>query len=184
VVGVKNTQQGDFGEAWLKAAAAGADLVLGGDNSDLYKSDVRLTLLGVFGGMHNPAVSVQVKTTTERLGVLVGGVRSYNLDVETYEVLRQPSVTQSTPRVLAVIGLTPRRLMRVWPRPRGDMLLGVSRWVSLAGLPATSNRDTIAVHLPAANTFHPDSLRRMMVEHGVRRSTPVPLVSPWAGAAR
>lgn len=79
--------QGDFGEAWLEAVAAGCDLLHGRPSTvDLDKADVQLTKAGLWWGSYSPTVKVQVKTTSNlrRLG---GRDMSYDLDVATYNVL-------------------------------------------------------------------------------------------------
>ena len=58
-----NALQGDFGEAWLEAVAAGCRLLHGRPSTlDLDKADVEVTLLGIAAGTYNPTVKVQVKT--------------------------------------------------------------------------------------------------------------------------
>jgi Domain of unknown function (DUF4365) len=101
----RNPLQGDFGEAWLEAVAAGCNLLHGCSTTlDLEKADVELVLRGVVNGTYNPTVKVQVKTT-QTLRRLQGGGFSYDLDVETYDVLRRDD--HSVRRILAVIEVAP-----------------------------------------------------------------------------
>jgi hypothetical protein len=59
----QNPLQGDFGEMWLGAVAAGCGLLHGRPGTvDLEKADVELTLRGEHDGTYNPSVKVQVKT--------------------------------------------------------------------------------------------------------------------------
>lgn len=171
-----NALQGDFGEAWLEAVAAGSGILHGRPTSlDLQKADVHLYLRGLVNGTYNPSVLVQVKTTTD-LRRLANGDYSYDLDIETYEVLRRSD--HSVPRILLVIGVaTDGDYVRL--REDGTLLVGIGLWISLEGRPASSNSMTYAIHLPAGNSVDHDGLHRMLEAHGVRRSTPVPDVNEW-----
>jgi hypothetical protein len=176
VPGLGNALQGDFGEAWLAAVAAGCGISHGRpDTLDLDKADIQLMMRGVFRGTYNPTVKVQVKT---EIGLRTGddGMFSYNLDIETYDVLRrQDHVVR---RVLVVIGLQ-REEPRVRLNGDGTLLIGCGAWVSLEGRPASSNKTSQVVKLPAANTLDHAGLTRMITEYGVRSTTPVPDVNLW-----
>ncbi|MGH6654275.1 MAG: DUF4365 domain-containing protein, partial [Actinocrinis sp.] len=118
---MRNPQQGDFGEAWLEAVAAGCNLQHGRPTKlDLEKADVELVLLGEHNGTYNPTVKVQVKTTLA-LRSLVNGDFSYDLDIETYNVLRRND--HSTRRILAVIEVAPEG-ERVRLHDEGTLLVG------------------------------------------------------------
>jgi hypothetical protein len=177
--GDENTLAGDFGESWLESVAAGCGLLHGRPTTlDLEKADVELVLRAVVSNVRNPHVKVQVKTTHE-LRDLGDGNLAYDLDVETYEVLRQTD--HSSPRILAVIRLSDDG-ERVRLEEDGTLLVGQGAWVSLAGEPASTNTTSQVVHLPSANTLDPSGLRRMITEYGVRTSTLVPEIDPWKGA--
>ncbi|GLX98923.1 DUF4365 domain-containing protein [Herbidospora sp. NBRC 101105] len=171
-----NALQGDFGEAWLETVAAGSGLLHGRPTSlDLQKADVLLCQRGLVNGIYNPSILVQVKTTVD-LRRATNGDYSYDLDVETYDVLRRTD--HATPRALVVIGLS-RDGEHVRLCDDGTLLIGSGAWVSLEGAPAVSNESTCVVRLPAKNTLDPEGLYRMLSIHGARRSTPVPVVDPW-----
>lgn len=172
----RNALQGDFGEAWLEAVAAGCGILHGRPTSlDLQKADVQLCLRGVVNGTYNPSVLVQVKTTVD-LRKLPNGDYSYDLDIETYDVLRRRD--HAIPRILVVIGLS-RDGEYVRLCEDGTLLVGCGAWVSLEGRPPATNSATCAIQLPAANTVDHEGLHRMLETHGVRRSTPVPDVDAW-----
>lgn len=138
----QNALQGDFGEAWLEAVASGCGILHGRPATlDLQKADVQLTLRGPHLGTYNPSVLVQVKTTVD-LRRLSDGDYSYDLDVETYSVLRRSD--HAIRRVLAVIGV-PREGERVRLHPDGTLLIGRGAWVSLEGMPESTNSATQVV---------------------------------------
>ena len=168
--------QGDFGETWLEAVAAGCGLSHGRpDTLDLDKADVQLMLRGVIQGTYNPTVKVQVKTEVN-LRPDEDGMFSYSLDLSTYDVLRRED--HVVRRILAVIGLEPDG-PRVKLHEDGTLLIGRGAWVSLEGMPPSLNKAVQVVKLPAANTIDPAGLERMLAEYGVRSSAPVPTVDPW-----
>ncbi|MFG1947753.1 DUF4365 domain-containing protein [Nonomuraea sp. NPDC048826] len=172
----QNVLQGDFGEAWIEAVAAGSGILHGRPTSlDLQKADVQLFLRGLVRGTYNPAVLVQVKTAID-LRQLDDGDYSYDLDVETYEMLRRDD--HSVPRILAVIHV-PADGDYVRLCADGTLLVGRGAWVSLEGHPPSKNSSTQVVRLPAVNTLDREGLHRMLEAHGVRRSTPVPDVKAW-----
>lgn len=173
----RNVLQGDFGEAWLGAVAAGCDLIHGRPSTvDLDKADVLLTKVGLWEGTYSPTVMAQVKTTTDlrRLG---SGAMSYDLDVATFNVLCRTD--HAVRRVLVVIGLSDVG-EKVVLQDGGTLLVGAGGWVSLEGLPPSENQATEAVELPLGNTLDRVGLERMLREYGVRRSTPVPDLDLWS----
>lgn len=172
----QNTIQGDFGEAWLEAVAAGCGLLHGRPTTvDLQKADVQLVYPGVALGTYYPTVNVQVKTTVE-LRQLASGDFSYDVDVETYDVLGRTD--HAVGRVLAVIGLAEEG-ENVRLHEEGTLLRGRGAWVSLEGMKPSGNRTSQAVRLPAMNSLDRAGLYRMLKTHGVRRSTPVPAIDVW-----
>jgi hypothetical protein len=79
----RNPLQGEFGEAWLGAVAAGCGLLHGRPTSlDVQKADVQLVQPGDPSGTRDATVNVQVKTTghLRRSG---SGHYGYDLDLET-----------------------------------------------------------------------------------------------------
>lgn len=175
--GVGNALQGDFGESWLEAVAAGCGFSHGRpDVLDLDKADVQLMLRGVVSGSYNPTVKIQVKTET---GLLPGddGTISYSLDIETYDVLRRED--HVVRRILVVIGLEAAG-PRVRLQDDGTLLVGHGAWISLEGMPSSENATKQVVRLPVTNTIDQVGLERMLKEYGVRSTAPVPRIDLWA----
>lgn len=171
----ENSLQGDYGETWLRAVAASCGLLHGRPTTlDLEKADVELVRRGLWNGMWHPTVKVQVKTTVDLRQEDNHFV--YDLDIETYNVLRRDNETVR--RVLAVFRL-PRRGEKVRLLKSGTLLVGSGAWVSLEGQPATSNTASRVVRLPVDNAIDRPGLERMLATYGVRSSTPVPEVAAW-----
>ena len=171
----ENNIQGDYGETWLRAVAAGCGLLHGRPTTlDLEKADVELVRHGLWNGMWHPTVKVQVKTTID--------LRQeedhffYNLDADTYNVLCRDN--ESVRRILAVFRL-PKRGEKIRLVRSGTLFVGSGAWVSLEGLPATANTGSRVVRLPLSNTIDRPGLERMLATYGVRSSTPVSEVNAW-----
>jgi hypothetical protein len=175
--GSDNQRQGDFGESWLEAVAASCGMVHGRpDSVDLDKCDVQLTLRGEYYGVQSPTVRIQVKTVKEMRKTRNGDFVYNDLDIETYNVLRHTN--QGVPRALVVFEVGENG-GRVELAQNGTLLVGQGAWASLVGLPATTNKSSQTVILPAANTIDAAGLELLLKTCGVRRSTPVPNVDPW-----
>lgn len=171
-----NTARGDFGEAWLEVIASASNLDHGVPATrDRKKGDIQLTLVD---GDVDATVIVQVKTDIN-LKKNDDGTFTYNLDAASYNYLVNPR--QEIRRVLVVIGL--RRNAdndaNIDTHELGEnstLLLGEGAWVSLRGMPATTNKSTKAVVLPADNKLDDSGLTRMIRTAGRPRT---PSVEPW-----
>jgi uncharacterized protein DUF4365 len=174
--GLASNYQGDLGEMWLHAAAAAARLLHSPPGTqDLQKADVQLTLVGEHLGEINPTVLVQVKTTT-KLREVSEEELAYDLDVETYNLLRKTN--HRVRRVLLVVNV-PEDESWAHQDERGLVLHGRAVWASLEDLPESFNKETQVVYLPKANSLDEEGLVRMLKTYGVTRSTPVPDVNTW-----
>ena len=77
-----------------------------------------------------------------------------------------------------MIGLEPEE-PRVKLHAEGTLLIGQGAWVSLEGMPASDNAVTQVVKLPVTNTIDPPGLKRMLMQYGVRSTTPAPAPDLW-----
>jgi hypothetical protein len=164
----------------LEAVASGCGLLRGRSTLDLEKADVQLTYPGSIAGSYFPSVKVQVKTQvkpkTDPDGNLI-----YNLDVQTYDVLRRQD--HAVRRVLVVIGLIADG-PRIRLHQEGTLLIGRGAWVSLEGHPPTSNTTSQVIRLPARNSLDEPGLHRMLGTYGVRTTFKVADFDPWADPKR
>ena len=171
----RNSQQGDFGEAWLEVVAAGAGLLHSrGTTLDREKADVELVFPGKLGNSSYPTVKAQVKTTSS-LRDTASGDHVYDLDVNAYNVL--VAMDHVVRRILVVFDTSQADLYRV--TYEGTLLLGKGLWVSLEGLPESANTNTVAVTLPASNTLDRASLERMITTYGIRMTTNTAEPNVW-----
>jgi hypothetical protein len=178
--GEENLIQGDFGEAWLEVLAAGSGVLHGRPSTlDLEKADVELILQGEFNNTYNPTLKAQVKTISEPFAEI--DEVSYDLDVKTHNVLCRTD--HSVRRVLIVIS-APNIKERVRLTDEGLLLLARGLWVSIEGFDESSNQATQVVKLPSKNVLDAEGLKRMLLTHGVNRSTPVPDFDQWKAGAK
>lgn len=173
--GMRSVFQGDFGECWLTVTAAGCGIEHGpGGQNDLIKADIELTSLDQVAGIRNPAVLVQVKTTTALRDA--GDHWVYDLDIDTYDALRRDNYRLR--RILAVIGVSEDgETLRF--EDDGTLLVGTAAWMSLEGAGASNNSTRQAVYLPKTNRLDEQGLGEMLQKYGVPRSTPVPELNIW-----
>jgi hypothetical protein len=170
-----NSLQGDYGETWLRVVAAASGFLHGRPTTlDLEKADVEIVYPGQVGGRWYPTVKAQVKTTIDMRQE--GDSYAYDLDIDTYNVLRRVNIT--VPRFLAVIRL-PKKGEKVKLLKSGTLLVGRGAWVSLEGHPQSSNTTSQVVYLPMANTIDRPGLEDLVFNYGIRSSTPVPEVRAW-----
>lgn len=79
--GILSGWRGDFGEAWIEAIATAAHLEVANSRSDKKKVDLRIE------DDNGEIIRIQVKATESPRKV--GDVYKHNVDVETYDRLRQ-----------------------------------------------------------------------------------------------
>jgi len=104
------------------------------------------------------ALDVQAKTNTAP--VITSSHVHYDMEVKTYEDLRDPSV--GCPRILVLLVLPAEE--SAWTEQTEEHLLlrKCAYWLSLKGMPATANSASIRVPIPRANVFSVDGLARLM----------------------
>lgn len=146
-----------FSEAYVRAVAAVACCSVAKPDPDVEKLDLVLSRdLGV------QSIAIQLKSTTadSRDDSSVW----YDLDIETYDVLRKVAV--GVPRYLVVV-LMPGD-SREWLQQTEEQLAmrRCAYYVSLAGYASTTNDSTVRVILPRKQCFTVAELDRLV-------STPV-----------
>lgn len=86
---------------------------------------------------------------------------SYQLDIDTYDSLRDPLV--ANPRILVVV-LTPNDISNWIMQDEANLVLKhCAYWVSLKDAPEVLDQASRVVHIPRGNVFTPKALQAMMV---------------------
>ncbi len=144
----------------MRAVAAVAGYGVQRPDVDYDGIDLTFHAHGGGGTVRSPRLDAQVKS--EVSGLPTKFPWSYALKVGNYEALRHDDY--ASPRILIVVGM---------PKDVDDWLTLSARqlalrhcayWVSLRGMPATTNARTVSVSLPSNQRFSPAALRRIMMK--------------------
>ncbi|MBK7826295.1 DUF4365 domain-containing protein [Nannocystis sp.] len=142
--------------AYVRAVASRAGFAVEEVRRDRDSIDLHILAGGTLGGgaLHSPALAVQVKATAFDLPE--GCTQfPYDLKVRNYNHLAQ----QPTPRPRAA---PPRTGCWLTWTEEALVLRRSAYWLSLCGLPATSNEGTSRVHLPRTQVFDSAGIRGLL----------------------
>jgi hypothetical protein len=105
-----------------------------------------------------PSVDVQLKCTGQN--IFEEDVLKFFLDKGNYDDLRLEDVL--VPRIMIVVAVPPD--IEDWLEQSEERLLirKCGYWVSLLGLPPTSNSSGVTISLPRTNMFTPETLTTIM----------------------
>ncbi|WP_313593565.1 DUF4365 domain-containing protein [Agrobacterium cavarae] len=152
-------RQEAFSSAYIQAVAAVAGCSIASPKPDNDKIDWWIGSRVRGTKFTKPQIHVQVKCLLSQ--VAVGEHTSYDLDIDTYDNLRDSRV--SSPRILVVV-LAPKDFPD-WLKQDEERLAlcHCAYWLSLKGEPDVPNKTTKTVHLSRSNVFSPRALQAMMV---------------------
>ena len=144
--GNESTWLGLFGENWFRMICTAAGCPTSRAEPDTVGSDFIVHDHG------HELIRAQVKTTEHAKAT--GGGYSQDLDVATYDRLRQ-----GTTRGYLILVVVHSRHPR-WTRHyrRGGLVASSVHWLDLSGRPATSNSTSVTLSLPFANMLTPELL--------------------------
>ena len=112
-------------------------------------------LMASFG--RRPRIEFQVKSTSRDM--IHGDSLRFPLPIKNYDELRLDSWT---PRIL-IVALLPHVSERWLSQTEDELCLhGSVYWLSLSGMPETSNIETVTVPVPTANIFDGGQLAALM----------------------
>jgi hypothetical protein len=140
--------------AYVTAVAARAGCQI--SKPDIDKQSIDVTIRPIKG--RKVSIDLQLKATSKNC--YQDEVISFDLPVNNYDDLRDSKCT--APHYLVVLVLDPDG--DVWLASDEDALLirRCAYWLNLAGLPETTNKETIAVKLPRGQRFDVAALMSMM----------------------
>lgn len=157
-----------FNVAYVHAMAAQAGL----NHGSLTVDDDSLDLIiagkgfGKAGGIRNPQLHLQLKCTSQNL--ISGEQIKFPLSMKNYNDLRATNVV--APSYLVVM-IVPEDVNAWTSHDNNNMILNhCCYWVSLKGLPASSNKDKVLVNVPLSQRLTPNALHQLMTlasERGV-----------------
>jgi hypothetical protein len=146
-----------YSRAWIVAAAAGADFTY-----TILPDDVHGVDMTVRDDRH--AIDFQLKSTT--VPIDQGDAIAFDLDVATYDRLRQPS--RSGLGVLALIVIDADRDGWLVVDENGTHLRWAAYYLSLLGAPEVSTEATTRLIVPKANVLTVEAMKALMDESAGR----------------
>jgi hypothetical protein len=151
----ENDRKERFSLAYISAVAAhaGYQIIEAGA---IDKDSIDGTLLSDEEG--RPRIEFQAKATS--LDILRGAALRFRLSIKNYDDLRVENAM--VPRLLIVVVLPAREEDWLVHTEEELRLRRSGYWLSLTGLPATSNRSTVTVTIPRAQVLDTTQLRALM----------------------
>jgi hypothetical protein len=155
----RNHRQEALCRAYVQAVAALAGVGIGTPSPD-YGVDLSLRLIRRQGHRHQDArvqLDLQLRSTT-LANVSESGVR-YDLDVPTYDFLRQPS---RIPCVLVVLVLPEDEVMWLSQSVEELVVRHCSYWTSLLGVEPTAATSSVRITIPREQLFSVEAVRAIL----------------------
>jgi hypothetical protein len=151
-------QQEEFSRAFIYAISAAAGLKFSqAATPDDDSVDVTISTRGLRGTTRSPRLDIQTKC---QMGAATGDPISYSLKQKNYDDLRHGDYV--TPRILVVV-FVPERLADWTAHTEQELTMRYcAYWVSLRGLPPSTNQYSTTVHLPRTNQFNLHGLEMLM----------------------
>ena len=153
-----NAQKEQYSSAYLRAVAAVAGFKVYTSDVDDDSIDFGIGQRGGGGTIRSPKIELQLKCTSAE--VLNDGHAAFPLKIKNYNDLRHEDF--QVPRILVVV-VVPGDLEQWMVHSENSLALHhCGYWVSLRGMPATQNLETVTVHLPRTQCFDPPQLHAIM----------------------
>lgn len=155
----------EFSKAYVRAICSVAKLAVHPPDVDNDSIDFTIKMKGKLSGftVHSPHVDLQLKCT--ETAIANSDTFSYSLTLKNYDDLRVVDV--QVPRILVVV-LVPKEIAE-WSYHNDDemVLRKCGYWVSLRGLPESSNTTGVTVHVPTEQKLTVTSLQEMITRIGM-----------------
>lgn len=156
-------QQEKFSYAYLQTitVAAGYEMMAKGRAMDNAGIDISIEVPGQIGRVLSPKLDAQVKCTMDQ-SIIRGAWIHYPLDVRNYERLRHPY--PSCPQFLFLMFVPSDKNEWLTVSQDQSILKKSAYWISLKGMAASSNKQTVTVKLPRENLLTPAVLQNIMFQ--------------------
>jgi hypothetical protein len=151
-------QKEQFSNAYLQAVVSVAGYALYKPAVDDDSVDWGIAAKGGTGRIRSPRLELQLKSTSQE--VLSEHEIRYPLKLKNYEDLRCDEF--AIPRILVIVRLPDSLEDWIQQSEEALCLRYCSYWVSLRGLPETSNTTTVTLSLPRVNLLTPATLQSLM----------------------
>lgn len=151
-------QKEQFSKTYVRAVATVAGFVISEPEVDDDSVDIGIAASGARKTRRKPKVDLQLKCTD--MNVVSATSINYPLKLKNYEDLRP--VELLVPRILVVV-VVPDQLADWMAHSEFELALRkCGYWVSLRGLPATTNTTSVTIEIPRSNLFDPTQLSGIM----------------------
>lgn len=152
-------KQEAFSRAYIRAVSAVAGCAVSVPEPDHDKLDFTIYSRHRGTVKTKPKVDIQAKCQLKPAGTLADPI-PYVLDLETYDNLRDPMV--SDPRILVLV-IVPQDENEWLEQSEEEMSLKhCGYWLSLKGAAESTNSTSQTVYIPKQNILSPDCLTEMM----------------------
>ncbi len=149
-----------FSVAYILALAAQAGLNTLEPRVDDDSVDLMVLGSGFAGRRRDPAISLQLKCTSQEL--INGAHIKFPLKLKNYNDLRGRNV--SNPRYLVVLLVPTDQTAWMQHHPEHVSLHNNCYWVSIMDHPETANTDSVTVDVPLSQRLTTAQLKQLMVE--------------------
>jgi hypothetical protein len=152
-----------FSRAWLSAICAATGYrVQSGPDPDDDSVDLTIAARGPMGVIRSPELDVQLKCTATPPAE--GDTWPFDLKVKNYNDLRHTDL--QVPRILLVLVVPVEPADWIVHDPAHMLPKHCAWWMSLRGMPATTNETQIRIAMPAQQIFDSEALKAMMARVG------------------
>ena len=155
-----NTQKEEFNYAYLYAvtSAAGYSFQKSSRPTDVGGIDIIISGIETQYSLYPPRLEIQVKSTST--DVVSEEFVRYPLKLKNYNELRKSKIL--TLRLLIVV-LSPDNLNNWVQQSETELCLRhCAYWMSLKGMPETSNKVNVTISIPRQQIFTVDTLKTLM----------------------
>ena len=152
-----NQQKEQFSITYIRAIAAVAGYSLYRPEIDNDSVDLGILSRGGTGKIFSPRLELQLKCTAR--DVLEKNSIKYPLIIKNYHDLR---INSLVPRILVIV-LVPEKVTDWIKQTEEELCLRYcAYWISLRGMPDTTNTTNVTIEIPRSNQFTPDALQTII----------------------
>ena len=152
-----NQQKEQFSITYVRAIAAVVGYSLYIPEIDNDSVDLGILSRGGTGKIFSPRLELQLKCTAR--DVLEKNSIKYPLIIKNYHDLR---INSLVPRILVIV-LVPEKITDWIKQTEVELCLRYcAYWISLRGMPDTTNTTNVTIEIPRSNQFTPDALQTII----------------------
>lgn len=153
-------RQEDFARAYIRTICAVSGCGVQDAPTALEHDKIDLTVFSTVSGTIRSKPTIQIQTKCQRVEQILEVTRAYSLDIDTYNNLRDPKL--SNPRILVVVYVPQDVGDWIAQSPAELIMRYCAYWLSLKGEPEVPNQTAKTVYLQPGNVFTPEALAAMM----------------------